>query len=127
MVDIQDARWGPDSYDLASLLRDAYSDIEETWVEPPIERYLAGIGIPEDVPAFRRRFDVVAAQRMVKALGTFGYLVSVRRNLVYVPAVRRTVARLGRVLEAREATAALHAVLGAAGVLEPPPGLRGVP
>ena len=29
MVDIQDARWGPDAYDLASLLRDGYIEIDE--------------------------------------------------------------------------------------------------
>ena len=33
MVDIQDARWGPDTYDLASLLRDAYVDLSEREVD----------------------------------------------------------------------------------------------
>ena len=30
MVDIQDARWGPLTYDLASLLRDAYMRIDDS-------------------------------------------------------------------------------------------------
>ena len=33
MVDIQDARWGPDTYDIASLLRDAYVDLTEDEVD----------------------------------------------------------------------------------------------
>ena len=43
MVDIQDARWGPDSYDLASILRDAYIEMVISEIIPLIdERY------PED-------------------------------------------------------------------------------
>ena len=73
MVDFQDARWGPDTYDLASLLRDAYVEIDEGLVE----RMVARFGDAQDL---RARFDLVAAERMIKALGTFGYQASVRGN-----------------------------------------------
>jgi hypothetical protein len=101
MVDIQDARWGPDSYDLASLLRDAYVDIDEDWVEPMIALYLATLAEPPAAGAFRERFHVVAAQRMIKALGTFGYQIGVMGRERYQPAATRTLERLRRVLGSR--------------------------
>ena len=94
MVDIQDARWGPDTYDLASLLRDAYVDLEPAIVRRGIDRYRAAV-FPEDDPEqFHARFELVSLQRMVKALGTFGYMATVRNNPVYLEAVPRTVGRI---------------------------------
>ena len=40
---------------------------------------------------FRRRFDVMALQRNLKALGTFGYQTSTRRNPVYIQYIPRTI------------------------------------
>ena len=39
---------------------------------------------------FRRRFDLMALQRNLKALGTFGYQTITRRNPVYIQYVPRT-------------------------------------
>jgi aminoglycoside/choline kinase family phosphotransferase len=94
MVDIQDARWGPDTYDLASLLRDAYVDLEPAIVRRGIERYRAAVFPDEDTERFVERFEVVSLQRMVKALGTFGYQATVRGNPAYLAAVPRTVGRI---------------------------------
>ena len=93
MVDIQDARWGPDSYDLASILHDAYIGVDERWIDPLVERYLAALG-EAPVEGFRARLDCVAAQRMIKALGTFGYQATVGHERRYLKAVPRTLARL---------------------------------
>jgi hypothetical protein len=41
IIDFQDARMGPDTYDLASLLRDSYVDFTETQVEELIAFFLA--------------------------------------------------------------------------------------
>jgi aminoglycoside/choline kinase family phosphotransferase len=98
MVDIQDARWGPDSYDLASLLRDAYVDIEEERIEPLIGSFISALDEPPDPSSFRRRFDTVSLQRMIKALGTFGYQTAVRGSDRYLGAIRRTTGRLRRLL-----------------------------
>jgi len=111
MVDIQDARWGPDSYDLASLLRDAYVEIAEGWIEGLIDIYLGALAErPERVP-FRRRFDIVAAQRMLKALGTFGYQSHVVGSSRYDEALRRTAGRLESHLPRLQETSRLAILL----------------
>jgi aminoglycoside/choline kinase family phosphotransferase len=96
MVDIQDARWGPDTYDLASLLRDAYIEVPEEWIDPAIRCYLERLSEPPPEPAFRDRFELVSAQRMIKALGTFGYQVTVLGRPRYESAISRVVGRLRR-------------------------------
>jgi aminoglycoside/choline kinase family phosphotransferase len=118
MVDIQDARWGPDSYDLASLLKDAYVDIADGEAEELLERYLDGLSVRPERGDFRERFDLVAAQRMIKALGTFGYQVARLRRDRYLDAVPRTLARLRKELRRRPETAALGSALEKAGLLE---------
>ncbi|HXV78130.1 MAG TPA: phosphotransferase [Candidatus Polarisedimenticolaceae bacterium] len=99
MVDIQDARWGPDGYDLASILRDAYIDLDEGWVDPLVDRYLDALDAGGDRHAFRRRLRLVAVQRMIKALGSFGYLTSHLATQRYLEPIPRTVRRLAAWLE----------------------------
>jgi aminoglycoside/choline kinase family phosphotransferase len=98
LVDIQDARWGPDTYDLASLLRDAYVELGDESVEELAAHYWGLLPRSPNLVAFRARFDLVAAQRMIKALGTFGYQVAVLGRDRYRDAISRTVERLGRLL-----------------------------
>ena len=117
MVDIQDARWGPDAYDLASLLRDAYIDIDEAWTDPLVELYRSALEHPPS-EGFRSRLDRVSAQRMIKALGTFGYQTTVRKNTRYVGAITRTVHRLRRLLPVSSETAPLYEMLMEAELLE---------
>lgn len=120
MVDIQDARWGPDSYDLASLLRDAYVDVPEERVDRMIAAFLGPEPSPTVREGFRDRFDRVAAQRMIKALGTFGFQVAVRGNPRYADAARRTVSRLVALLPRTAAGRPLAALLEREGLLSPP-------
>jgi len=121
MVDIQDARWGPDTYDLASLLRDAYLDVEEDRIDGWIEAYRSRLRPAPEPEAFRERFDIVAAQRMIKALGTFGYQIGILGRAKYGSSVARTVARLAGQLPRSTWTAPLAPVLEEAGLLAPPP------
>jgi aminoglycoside/choline kinase family phosphotransferase len=95
IIDFQDARMGPDTYDLASLLRDSYVDIADRELDDLIAYFLAlkghGVGAGAgDAGEFRRRFDLMALQRNLKALGTFGYQTITRRNPVYIQYVPRT-------------------------------------
>ena len=98
IIDFQDARMGPDTYDLVSLLRDSYVDFTEAQVDKLIAFFLAlrsgrtaHPGAATDLPEFRRRFDLMALQRNLKALGTFGFQTTTRHNPVYIQYMPRTV------------------------------------
>jgi N-acetylmuramate 1-kinase len=103
IIDFQDARMGPDTYDLASLLRDSYVDIGDQDLDDQIAYFLAltcaNPAEPRDADEFRRRFDLMALQRNLKALGTFGYQTAVRRNPVYIQYIPRTLRYARRTLE----------------------------
>jgi N-acetylmuramate 1-kinase len=108
IIDFQDARLGPDTYDLVSLLRDSYVDISDRELDELIAYFAALQGI-SDAAEFRRRFDLMAVQRNLKALGTFGYQTITRQNPVYIQYIPRTLryartnlethARFGRLRE----------------------------
>jgi aminoglycoside/choline kinase family phosphotransferase len=89
IIDFQDARMGPNTYDLVSLLRDSYVEVTEVELDDLIDHFLARAG--DARPAeFRHRFDLMAVQRNLKALGTFGNQASARGNPVYVQYIPRT-------------------------------------
>jgi aminoglycoside/choline kinase family phosphotransferase len=112
IIDFQDARMGPDTYDLVSLLRDSYMDIPERQVEDLIAYFLALKGRPDD-ENFRRRFDLMSLQRNLKALGTFGYQTMTRRNPVYIQYMPRTLRYVRDNLEKYARFARLREVLAA--------------
>ncbi len=95
IIDFQDARMGPDTYDLASLLRDSYVDLSAAQVDELVAYFVAlrhpTIARPgAAADEFRRRFDLMALQRNLKALGTFGYQTTTRSNTVYIQYIPRT-------------------------------------
>ena len=95
IIDFQDARMGPDTYDLVSLLRDSYVDLTSSHVDELIAFFRALKGHTRSTAAqtaeFRRRFDLMALQRNLKALGTFGFMATARNNPVYIQYIPRTV------------------------------------
>ena len=95
-IDFQDARMGPATYDLVSLLRDSYVDVEDDFLEERTEEFRQKAMPGEHREVFRRRFDLMSVQRNLKALGTFGYQASVKGNRVYLPYIPRTLASARR-------------------------------
>ena len=112
IIDFQDARLGPDTYDLASLLRDSYVDIADRELDELIAYFLALKGLA-DGEEFRRRFDLMALQRNLKALGTFGYQTMTRRNPVYIQYMPRTLRYARSNLEKYRRFTRLRTLLGA--------------
>jgi len=104
IIDFQDARLGPDTYDLASLLRDSYVDLPATQVDELLAYFEAltrgpsGAGAAAHVE-FRRRFELMALQRNLKALGTFGYQTTSRGNTVYIQYMPRTLSYVRQALQ----------------------------
>ena len=112
IIDFQDARMGPDTYDLVSLLRDSYVDLTERELDDLIAYFLALKG-GADPDEFRRRFDLMALQRNLKALGTFGYQTIARGNPVYIQYIPRTLRYARTNLERHPRFARLRELLAA--------------
>ncbi len=111
IIDFQDARMGPDTYDLVSLVRDSYMDLSDQAVEDLIAYFLALKGLAGREREFRERFDVMALQRNLKALGTFGYMTIARRNPVYIQYIPRTLRYVRNNLFAHDRFGRLHDLL----------------
>jgi len=79
VLDFQDAVYGPITYDLASLLRDAYINWEEQQIIDWCIRYWEmarkrALPVAEQFGDFYRDFEWMGAQRQLKVLGIFARL-----------------------------------------------------
>jgi aminoglycoside/choline kinase family phosphotransferase len=110
-IDFQDARMGPVTYDLASLLRDSYVELPEEFVAERVEEFRERAAPGENREDFLRRFELMSVQRNLKALGTFGFMATVRGNEVYLPYIPRTLRHVRRNLARHEELRALRTVL----------------
>jgi len=79
VLDFQDAVYGAITYDLVSLLKDAYIEWDEEQIIDWAVRYWqpakkAGLPVHEDFSEFYRDFEWMGAQRHIKVLGIFARL-----------------------------------------------------
>jgi aminoglycoside/choline kinase family phosphotransferase len=79
VLDFQDAVHGPCTYDLVSILRDAYIGWPEEFVLDQTIRHWerarkAGLPVPADFSDFWRQFEWMGMQRHLKVLGIFARL-----------------------------------------------------
>jgi aminoglycoside/choline kinase family phosphotransferase len=101
IIDHQDARMGPASYDVASLLSDPYTTLPQGIAEQLVEWFIeqkAGSSVPlPDVNEFRAELELMTIQRMLKAIGTYASQAAAN-NLAYVgyiePALHRAIAAI---------------------------------
>jgi aminoglycoside/choline kinase family phosphotransferase len=103
LLDFQDARLGPITYDLASLLRDSYVCLAPGEQEALIGHYRklaqrAGLACP-DRDEFQRAFLRTGLQRNLKAIGTFAYQAVVKGVDRYLPSIPNTVDSVRSALE----------------------------
>ncbi|MCF8149884.1 MAG: phosphotransferase [Burkholderiaceae bacterium] len=79
IIDFQDAVYGPISYDMVSLLKDAYIDWDEDLALDWLVRYWeqarkAGLPVAADFGDFFRDYEWMGVQRHIKVLGIFARL-----------------------------------------------------
>ena len=91
LIDFQDALLGPRQYDLVSLLRDSYVELEWSVVERMLDRYLtafereSGQRIPAE--PFKAFFDLLTIQRKLKDAARFEYIHRVKGNPNFLPSI----------------------------------------
>ena len=102
MIDFQDARLGPAQYDLASLLRDSYYQLEEGQIDKLLDYYMAKweavSGERLDSGEFRRVFDLMSVQRNFKAIGSFASFLNRRGDAAYLKYIGNTFENIRRTL-----------------------------
>lgn len=113
VIDFQDAVYGPVTYDLVSLFRDAYLCWDEEQVLDWVIRYWekarkAGLPVTTDFSAFYRDFEWMGVQRHIKVLGIFarlyhrdgkaGYLADMPRVMAYLRKACERYAEFDRLL-----------------------------
>lgn len=102
IIDFQDARQGPALYDLVSLLKDSIH-LDAQHVNRLISFYIResnacnSPALEVGEPVLRRQFDLMTIQRLLKALGTYGYQITQRGNFIYEQYIEGS---LNRALEA---------------------------
>jgi len=103
VIDFQDALMGPATYDLASLLRDAYIRLDEPLVDDLVGYYLHQLAERRSVwtnrAAFRRLFDLTSIQRNLKAAGRFVYIDRVKGNPNFLADIPRVLGYVKNNLE----------------------------
>jgi N-acetylmuramate 1-kinase len=102
MIDFQDARMGPAQYDLASLLRDSYYQLEEAQSQRLLDYYIlsweARSGTKLNRSEFLYVFDMMSVQRNFKAIGSFASFLNRRGNPTYLKYIGNTFENIRRTL-----------------------------
>ena len=116
VLDFQDALYGPISYDLVSLLRDAFIEWEEEFVLDLVIRYwekarAAGLPVPAAFDEFYRWFEWMGVQRHLKVAGIFARLYYRDGKDKYRPEIPRFLNYLRRTSRRYTELAPLYALL----------------
>ena len=116
VLDFQDALYGPISYDLVSLLRDAFIGWDEEFVLDLVIRYweqarAAGLPVPPEFDEFYRWFEWMGVQRHLKVAGIFARLYHRDGKDKYRPDIPRFLNYLRRVSRRYQDLAPLYALL----------------
>lgn len=94
IIDFQDARMGPIQYDLVSLLRDSYVNLDEEMAQRLINYYLEGRAsyglatIPQE--KFFDIYELQTIQRCFKACGSFASFYMSRQDRRYLKYISKT-------------------------------------
>jgi len=117
LIDFQGMRPGVAQYDLASLLYDPYVAMPRDEREALLGDYIvlcseAGYAVPSD---FREIFDVCALQRLMQALGAYGFLGLVRERRHFLQHIPVALASLREVVSRIPGLERLGALLAECG------------
>jgi N-acetylmuramate 1-kinase len=121
VIDFQDAVYGPVSYDITSLFKDAFISWPEERVLGWLEQYWrkarsAALPVPALFDDFLHDCDLMGAQRHLKVIGIFARICHRDGKPKYLEDVPRFVAYLRTVIARRDELAPLGAVLDRLGL-----------
>jgi len=84
LIDYQDSLQASPYYDMVSFINDSYLDLKS------LREYFLSNIVKSGLNINIEQMNLTALQRNIKALGTFGYQINVRKNLSYKKYIKRT-------------------------------------
>ncbi len=117
ILDFQDARMGPQPYDVVSLLVDRRTpsllgpDVSSALTQYYLDRFEAEAGQRVDRAAFDELFELIAVQRCIKAIGTFAAMHVAYGRSQYLPYLEPTLTHVRPLLQRHAILAPLQAWL----------------
>jgi aminoglycoside/choline kinase family phosphotransferase len=122
VIDFQDARMGPVQYDLVSLLKDSYVDINDSYAQTLMNYYLDHSNVKKtknyNSEKFMKIYELQSLQRCFKACGSFASFMNTRQDRRYLKYLKPTLRRVLNSLEAFPEYKLLHRLLIDSGALE---------
>jgi len=88
LIDFQDSLQGPYYYDIVSFSNDSYLDLGS------LKPYFFSLLSEQNIKIEKKQLNLTALQRNIKALGTFGYQINIRKNLSYKKYIKRTLSHI---------------------------------
>ena len=114
LIDFQDARMGPYTYDLVSLLEDPYADLSPE-LRCDLKAYyldqLASRVVKNITKDFNRDYDMMSIQRLLKAAGTFGYMFMEKGKPGYIEYLAPVFRRVKEIMAGYPALTGLNILL----------------
>lgn len=103
VIDFQDARMGPIQYDLVSLLRDSYVNLDDEIAEKLIDYYLQS-RMAYNLPKISQEnffdiYELQTIQRCFKACGSFASFFMARQDKRYLKYISKTLQTVRQSLE----------------------------
>lgn len=100
-IDFQGGRLGPPHYDAASLLLDPYARLPKPLRDELLARHAGRLqdALGRDADAFLADFPLIAAHRMLQALGAYGLLSRVKGKWSFLDHVPTAMRHLGELLD----------------------------
>ncbi len=122
VIDFQDARLGAVQYDLVSLLRDSYVNLNSKMTTTLLDYYLEKRKETGEKPVVREHFDLVyelqSIQRCLKACGSFASFFNTRQDTRYLKYLRPTLQKVRQALLVFPEYRELHDLLADRGLFE---------
>lgn len=118
LIDYQGLRWGVPEYDLASMVYDPYITFSDSEREELVEYYFSlkrEAGHATTREEFQKRLNQCATQRLMQAMGAYGFLSEVKGKTEFLQHIPAAAARLVALSEQEGGLLPLKAVLQGAG------------
>lgn len=98
VIDFQDARLGPIQYDLVSLIKDSYVDINDEYANKMLNYYFENTPFLNDRHLSKEEFNMIyelqSVQRCFKACGSFASFMNMRSDRRYLKYLNGTLKRV---------------------------------